>query len=487
MKTLSRNNKMTIAGIIYLIYFGIMFGARAAGLYESMTLYSISLVLGAIFFVFKIVMTKHTVFEYCIIAVLISISLIVYHNTGEKGLLLYMTMMLGMKGISLRRIEKWALTIMSICFTVTVLMSVTGIKEDIAYPADARFFFGTVMRRCVGYPFFNTMFTTYIIFIILIMLVARFDNIKALIVTSAILYSFALYFYIYTCSNTGLIVTTIYLLLNLLFYNRQKISKVTGVIVQMIYPACLVFSILGPICIKGYAFAKLDEHFHNRFNYSRYYLTTEPITLFGVRFGPGLNDNYQVDSSFLYSFLQLGIIPCIILTFLMMLMIHDVVVNKRMKELAVIISFCILGMSDPFFFNLSYKNILFLFVADLLFNKWIPYCENKLPRILSKEICILKIGNKEVDYHKVSEIYKKIELAFNKVVDHNGTLHFIIFAVLFVVIGLISYIISDSSVLVDAVDMPDEWEYVRSISSIAIWSSLLFVIIVSNYMPKRHK
>ncbi len=479
--------KITVVEIIYFIYFGIMFGARAAGLYESLLLYNISLVLGALFFVLKLAVTEYSRFEYMIIFALLGISLLVYHNTGEKGFLLYMTMMLGMKGVSLRRIEKWALTVMSVCFTVTVLLSVSGLKEDIAYPADARFFFVAVMRRCLGYPFFNTMFTTYIIFIILIMLVVRFDNIKALIITSAFLYSFALYFYIYTCSNTGLIVTTLYLFLNLLVYNRKKINRVAKVVIQMIYPSCLIFSILGPLCITGYAFAKLDEHFHNRFNYARYYLTTEPITLFGVRFGPGLNDNYQVDSSFLYSFLQVGIVPCIILTFLMMLMIHDVVVNNRMKELAVIISFCVLGMSDPFFYNLSYKNLLFLFVADLLFNKWIPFCESKLPSILSKKTSMFKIGCKEVDYSKVSEIYKKIGLAFNNVVDSNGIIHFVIFAVLFAVISQLSYIISDSSILIAAVDTPDEWEYVRSISSVAIWTSLILVILFSNCVTKEHK
>ena len=479
------NKKITIAELIYFIYFGIMFGARAAGLYESLFLYSVSLVLGAAFFMMKVLVTKYSLLEYILMATLLGVSLLVYHNTGEKGMLLYMTMVLGMKGVTLKRIEKWALTVMSVCFTITILLAVTGIKKDIAYPADGRTFFGSVMRRGLGYPIFNTMFTTYIILIVLIMLVVHFDNIKGLIVTSAFLYAFALYFYIYTCSNTGLIVTTVYLALNILFYKINRVNKIAGIFIEMIYPFCMLLSILGPVLITGDAFNKLDQIFHNRFNYSRYYLTTEPITLFGVRFAPAWTENVYIDSSFLYSFLQIGIIPCIILTFMMMKMIHDAVVNNRKKELAVIISFCLLGMSDPFFFNLSYKNLLFLFVADLLFNKWIPYLEKRMPDCFNQKICIIDIGSKELSIRKVPAAYEKSYQVFDRVVNHNGFKHFIVFIVLFLAISLSAYVITDSSVVVGKVDVPDEWEYVRSLLSIGIWISLLIVTFFSNYKKRK--
>ena len=476
--------KITISEIIYFLYFGVMFGARAAGLYEGMMLYNISLVAGMLLFAVKVLATEHTFFEYLIMALLLGMCLLVYHNTGEKGFLLYMTMMLGMKGVSLKRIEKWALFIMGVCFTITVLLAVTGIKQDIAYPADGRFFFGAVMRRCLGYPYFNTMFTTYIILLVLIMLVAELKTRREVLVTSLFLYAFAIYFYIYTCSNTGLIVATFYLVLNFIMNDDKPLNKLSKPVIMLIYPACMLISIIGPVLITGKAFDILDTVFHNRFNYARYYLQNEPISLFGVRFAPGLNDNYIVDSSFLYSFLQLGVIPCVILTSLMLGMIYCLIKEDRKRELAVVISFCLLGMSDPFFFNLSYKNLMFLFLGELFFI-WIRELQDRLPEFWNRSICILRVGKNQIDIPDVvNKCMTETRRFFERVIGKNGFKHFLIFVVTGIILFVLSGLFMDMSIIAGTVDMPDEWELVRSMLSVAIWGAGLIILLI-NYFERK--
>ena len=166
----TESTTIQLSEIIYLAYFTVMFGARAIGLYEGMLPYNIMLVIGMLLFLLKIAMTRHTFAEYLLMGTLLFISLIVYYNTGEKGLLLYFTMMLGMKNVSLKRVMKWAAAILSISFTVLVFLSVFGWKQDITYLND-RAGFGQVLRRSLGYPYPNTLFTTYIILMVLIMYV----------------------------------------------------------------------------------------------------------------------------------------------------------------------------------------------------------------------------------------------------------------------------------------------------------------------------
>ena len=114
-----------------------MFGARAIGLYEGMLPYNIMLVIGMLLFLFENRHDKAYICgNICLMGTLLFISLIVYYNTGEKGLLLYFTMMLGMKNVSLKRVMKWAAAILSISFTVLVFLSVFGWKQDITYLND---------------------------------------------------------------------------------------------------------------------------------------------------------------------------------------------------------------------------------------------------------------------------------------------------------------------------------------------------------------
>lgn len=472
----TENNTIQLSELIYLAYFTVMFGARAIGLYEGMLPYNMMLVAGMLLFLLKIAMTRHTFGEYLLIGVLLFISLIVYYNTGEKGLLLYFTMMLGMKNVSLKRVMKWAAAILSISFTVLVFLSVFGLKQDITYLHD-RAGFGQVLRHSLGYPYPNTLFTTYIVLMVLIMYVLGKRTKKQLIVTSTLMFLGAVYIYLYSCSNTGLIVATFYLLANLWLQLRNRLSMVEKLVLLIAYPGCALLSIVGPLVTSGRLFQIMDKVLHNRWAYSYYYLTTEPVTLFGTRFGETPNDNYMIDSSFLYSFLQIGVIPFLIVTTLMVGMIVCYVKKDKRIELAMIISFCILGLSDPFFFNLSYKNLMFLFVGELLyFQTSKPYWFHK--GLLAKEICILRCGERRNSLD--TPFYGRIKAGLcrvrNIVTDRENQL-FVLFLSIWVIVTTIILACTWSSNVTGAVDRMEEWEYFRRILSTGLFSGVFGVVV----------
>ena len=469
----TENTTIQLSELIYLAYFTVMFGARAIGLYEGMLPYNIMLVTGMLLFLLKIAMTRHTYGEYLLIGVLLFISLIVYYNTGEKGLLLYFTMMLGMKNVSIKRVMKWAAAILSVSFMVLVFLSVFGLKQDITYLHD-RAGFGQVLRHSLGYPYPNTLFTTYIVLMVLIMYVLGKQTKKQLVITSTLMFLGAVYIYLYSCSNTGLIVATFYLLANLWLQLRNRLSIVEKIVLLMAYPGCALLSIVGPLVTSGRLFQLMDKVLHNRWAYSYYYLTTEPVTLFGTRFGETPNENYMIDSSFLYSFLQIGVIPFLIVTALMIGMIVCYVKKDKRIELAMIISFCVLGLSDPFFFNLSYKNLMFLFVGELLYLQTSKACKG----LLAKEICILKCGERSISVD--TPFYDRIKRGFSVVGDivtDKENQMFVLFIGIWVIVTGIILLCTWSANVTGAVDRMEEWEYFRRVLSTGLFSSVFGVVI----------
>lgn len=513
-----RTRKVNLAEMIYLLYFAVMFGARAAGLYEGMLLYNITLVIGMLLFVTKVAMTENTVFEYIVMALLLGMGVLVYKNTGEKGFLLYMTMVLGMKEVSLKRVEKVGLTILGGCFPVLVFLSVTGIITDIAYPADGRLLPGQMLRRSLGYPYFNTMFTTYVVLVVLIMLVCGYQEKKQLILSSLFFFIVGVYLYIYSCSNTGMIVLTVFLILNLLMQSiganahkgssagnsedgHSRMSRIARILFMSVYPLGMGISILCPLLIGGESFEILDKLLHNRFNYANYYLTHEPVTLFGTRFAQAPNENYLIDSSFLYSFLQIGIVPCIVLTSLMMATIWKLIKEKRRIELAVVVSFCVLGLSDPFFYNLSYKNIMMLFAGEALWI-WLAGIEdtftrgtklsnsslkNQIVKALNTKIIIIKSGKKDF-YYTNSRIYAMWIATGNflkSIFSTQGTKKLVAMIAVSIMIFAIVYYSGRANVE-GIVDTIPEWEFFRGAMSCGLWNGMIVMVAV-NYLQNSRK
>lgn len=471
-----KQDSIRIAEAAYLLYFTVMFGARAIGLFEGMTVYNISLVIGMGLFLAKVVLTEHTVLEYLLAGGLLLTAAIVYYNTGEKGLLLYFTMMLGMKNVSVRRVFKLGTVILGTAFPVLVLLSVTGLKEEIIY-IKGRAFFGEVIRHSLGYPYPNTLFTTYIVLMVLILYMLGKQSKKNLLLSSLFLFAGAVYIYIYSCSNTGLIVSVFYLGLNLYLQLRPSFWKVEKASILLVYPACLAFSILGPLAVSGSLFQIFDRILHNRFAYSLYYLTNEPVSLFGVRFKEAPNTNYMIDSSFLYSFLQIGVTPFVIVTLLFMGMIYDRVKQEKKTELAFIVSFCVLGLSDPFLFNLSYKNLAFLLIGELFYRK-LQEAEERgalnRENILYKKICLLPAGSKEFYYDR--GIYRwckeRLRAAGTLISENNGWLCPVYFLSAAVITGAL-YITTCAGEIVGRIDQVEEWECVRNALSAGVWGSIL--------------
>lgn len=361
--------ELNICEVLYLIYFTVMFGARAIGLYEGMLFYNISLLIGILLFGIKVLFTEHSLIEYILMGLLLGLSFLIYYNTGEKGLLLYFTMMLGMKSVSEKRVLKWATYVLGMPFLFLITMSSFGLWPEILKISN-RPIFGKVYRHALGYPYSNTLMTTYIVLMVLLVYSMEKKNRQDLFWYSILLLLGAIYLYVYSCSNTGMIVSVLFLVFNYYFDTRKAFSKLEKIGMILCYPCIVLVSIFLPLLLKGNTFHLVDRILHTRLNLSLYYLTNEPITWFGTRFKEVIGETgyaYMIDNSFLYSFMQLGVVAFILLSIFNICLIYLCLKYNRRKELAIIFTFYVLGYSDPFLYNLSYKNLLFVFMGYYFF------------------------------------------------------------------------------------------------------------------------
>lgn len=475
-----KSTKMTIAELCYFIYFLALFGAKSVGLYEGMFAFNAAIVLGCLLFGFKVLMTEHTILEYVVMALLIGMSFIVYSRSGEKGLLLCMTMMLGMKYVSLKRIEKWGMTILGICFPVMTASSILGLIPEKTFYSVTRVVGGEMLRHSFGYPQCNVTHTTFVILMSLIFLVKGYRG-KRDLIECAVLYCMSLYVYLYTFSNTGLIASTVLILAVLFFHRNEKVACIDKMLILLLYPFGLFAGIVLPMIVSEDLFWTMDKLLHNRMNYPRYWLTHEPVSLFGVHFGKPPKPNYYIDSSYLYSFLQIGVIPCILLAILMMAMIYGLIKRNLRMELAVVACLLILGLSDPFFYNLSYKNIMFLFAGNKLY-EWLDKMTGNLPSVFGMKIQILSIGTKEIEYGNgwLYNIWKKSCHMLDNVISQNGFQNIVTFLILSGLICAGTYWTMGADTISGVIDTVDEWEYVRKALSVGVWGSGIFVITSSN-------
>ncbi len=428
---LGRIHDLQVLELIYYLYFFFVFGAKAIGLNEGQMLFNSCILLGVVLFAVKIMTTRATVLEYLLSTGIFLSGILTYYFSGEKGLLICFSMMLGMKAISSKRIVKLGFCILAPAFLILYLLSIAGFIQglDHMYKKSG---YGFLLRRSLGYPYPNTTHTTFLILLILFFCLYNAKNIKKLLMAVAVSMLLSLYLYLYTMSLTGVLSVAIFLVVTIYFYTRTKRSRIENILIELLFPVTVVFSIVGPLLAKGEVFDFMNKLLHKRYEYALYYLQTEKVTLFGSRFAEAPTNWYMIDNSFLYLFLQLGVIPFAIICILYIGYIHYLIKNNRTKELAIVVTFAFIGMSDPFLFNLSCKNISFIFMGAWFYSIT-PELSKKLPQVFGKEFILLPIGEKMIYFPDFS---KNPIVLFIKKTGAEFLEHAIRYILIFALIGL---------------------------------------------------
>lgn len=375
---------ISLSELFYLCYFAVMLGAKAIGLYEGQTLYNVCLILGAAFFGLKIISTKHSAKEYLVIGALLLLGVVVYLQSGEKSLLICFTMMLGMKNVSVDRVFKLGAAIWITSFVTMYVLAVIGVIPEYA-STPLREGWPLVIRHSLGYPHPNSLHASYFVLVVFVLFIYRKLPKGYLTALSVVMLLGNGYVFMYSLSRNGFLITFFYIILNLYLVFRVHRSKVENLILMSLLPLGVFFIIAAPILTGGELFDKLNTVLAGRFEYTRYFLTYEPLRLFGIENIPvPTSAEYVIDSSYVYLVFRLGLVAFFLVLCMMFFTLYDALKNERIGEAAILLSFYMYGIVELYLFNQSYKNLTFIFIGSCLFRvmsqkteKGIAIFENK--------------------------------------------------------------------------------------------------------------
>ncbi len=378
------DKRFHIGEIIYLVYFVLMMGARALGMYEGTTAYTIVLVIAMLLFMCKMIITPHTIREYVIAVVLMGIAGIVYLHTGEKGLIVCFSMMLGMKGVDKIKALRYGTVAAAICICGRIVTGVFGLLPEKYYP-QVREGIGLMFRHALGYAHPNTLHMNVLMLsmLVIFLLTHYLDILRSLnyddrsscriwflVMASLMVLLFNIYVFQYSGSRTGVLAVTAYLIVNLWFYLRKHAGIFEKIVCYAAYPIVCFLAIVLPLVIPDPLFDFVDRTvFTTRFTIARYFWSHNSLSMWGIRLtnpDPQYR-TYGIDMSQLYVFLQLGLVAFAVIAVMTMWYVHQALKKNHMAELAVLMGTLFAGIWEPFLYNLGFKNFTFVFIGAMMY------------------------------------------------------------------------------------------------------------------------
>lgn len=358
--------KVTISELLFYIFAGSLLLAKGMGFYEGQWPFDILVIVAYVAFAIRLVITRQNIYTLIVTLGATFLGTIIYHNSGEMGALFHLTFLVGMFGISERRIWKGAYYIWVLTFVVQFVTSFIGVNPNNIYRIHQKA--GQyIVRWSLGYTHPNVLHVSYVILIMLIMYVKQYKG-KKLIKASFLAFLGNLIVFAWSFSYTGMLFCIVYLVINMFLSSSTKKILLFKIVILCIVPAAVAFSVFGPILIKGRLFDIINKALSTRFALSRYYLTTQPITLLGAKGFVVPDQSIVLDCSYVYGLMHYGIVFLVLLTAGLFITVVKLWNADDMYGLAIVLSVTIAGVTEPFLSNTSFKNIALIFLGTILYN-----------------------------------------------------------------------------------------------------------------------
>ena len=400
------NNEFTISELVYYAYFALMLFVKGVGLYEGQWPYTLSLLLGAVLIIVKLLVTEHTITEWIFIVLMSTLAITIYFHSHKLGILIITATIIGMKGVSVKRVMWIGTVIWSLTFIANILLVLLGIRPDILRVQE-KLGLGYIIRYSLGSTHPNVLQISYMILCAFILYVAQFKG-KKLVIATGVMILGSFYVFMYSVSYTGIVLCIFYLLLNLYLSFRKKLWLLEKGIALAVFPFCVWLTI--------YVFNHIDFPYYyyiNKYLNTRPYITLNymahtPVTAFGSGYNANLPvTSNNLDSSFVYALMHYGwVFFGLFIVSYIALIVNTIKKNDRI-QLGMIIAFALAAISEPFFVNESFKNISWIFMGAFIY-ELIAKIPSKSLDIISGN-SLIWIGNTHIyfSFDGIIEKYRK--------------------------------------------------------------------------------
>lgn len=320
----------------------------------------------------------------------------IYLISHEKGALIVILLICGAKNIDIRRIFKAGAVTWVISFGALFLLTSLHIVDS-AFKVHDRLGMGRVIRWSLGYAHPNVLHISYFVLVCLLIYVfqerIRFPHLMLLGLGN-------LYVFMFSLSTTGFLVTTICLLLVFYWNIRKRFCRAEQILIQFCLPGCLFMSFGAPLLLKGNVFNIVNRILNTRLELAKWFLQNQPVKLLGVDTTSIVTSLRTMDNSYVFALITYGAIFFIFVTVCYFKVIYQKTLQQDGMALCIILSCLIAGITEPFLFNTSFKNISLLFIgAEFL----------ALDKMTEKNIIELKLDRDvEIKLPDIAEIWDRL-------------------------------------------------------------------------------
>jgi hypothetical protein len=342
---------------------------KGLGFYEGQKQFLLLVVPALILGLAKIVLSAYTKRQAILQAVLLLMTIVVYYNSRELGIVFLAFTVLGMKDISVKKVFHLGLWVWSVCAVLLSVFSFFRLEHTI-YRVHAKLGLGHIFRWSLGFTHPNILHITYLALcaFILYELGERY-RLKHFV----ILMAGNLLVFLYSISYTGFGIVTVLLLGCLYVQLRPRFCIVEKLLANLILPICLILSFVLPFYINYHRISrmvqKLNFMLNTRIWLAEQFLKSEYRSLFGADISKVVSSSMTMDNSYVWGYINYGLIPFVIIILGYFALLFYDTHKQRTRELVILVCFLAAGWTEPLLFNTSFKNITLLFLGAFLFRQ----------------------------------------------------------------------------------------------------------------------
>lgn len=371
IRTNVQYEKVRLDEILFYMFFGILFAAKGVGMSWGENPFMLCMTAALICFVGKMLLTRYSFREWVVMLCLVGLGLVIWNRSGEQAALFAFLVIIGMKNVPVKRLMRVCFAVWSAAFFFSAIFGILHLHDGVVV-VHQKLGLGPVIRWSWGLTHPNVLHVSYLIWVMLFIYICDLRG-KHLWKASAVLFLGNLFVFLYSISYTGILIVTGYLILNIYLDARKKLSTAERGLLQCILPICVVFPIAGPFLTHGKVFDFFNKLLSTRFALVKMFFTDFKLSLFGTaaRY-ENTTAHLTLDSSFAYMLMLYGIVAFMLFLAGYVFIIHRFIRRGQKKELAIVLAVCAAGITEQFLFNLSFKNLTFFFLGDLMFELLAP-------------------------------------------------------------------------------------------------------------------
>lgn len=367
-------------------FFMLLTLAKALGFYEGQKLFLLLVVPGLLCGLLKILASPYTKRQLFMVAALLSMTALVYWRSHATGILFVAFLVLGMKGISVKRAFHVGLWVWAVCAVVLSVFSFFRLEHTI-YRVHAKLGLGHIFRWSLGFTHPNILHITYLALCAFILYEMgeryRLRHFILLMIGNLLVF-------LYSVSYTGFGIVMVLLTGFLYVQVRPRFCMLEKVLVNLVLPFSLFFSFIlpkllnnNPIC--GWMIHALNALLNTRLWMADQFLSPEYRSLFGIDISQVVKSSMTMDNSYVMGYINYGLIPFALIIIGYFALLFYLTHRQKTRELVILVCFLAAGWTEQLLFNTSFKNITLIFLGAMLFER----------QDGEKEYCILPCFQKE--------------------------------------------------------------------------------------------